>query len=115
MVTKKAKWQLDADSGGEQRYEASGCELYFLRLHLREGKTSYKYFKWEISAIQSGDVLQVGEFELKLQTCTHTNADGTSALGDPIENVETTCTEHGYTTYNCSICHSTVKNIRLMS
>lgn len=79
------------------------------------GDKSYKYFKWEISAIHSGDVLQVGEFELKLQTCTHTNADGTSALGDPIENVETTCTEHGYTTYNCSICHSTVKNIRLMS
>ena len=76
------------------------------------GGKSYKYFKWEISAIHSGDVLQVGEFELKLQTCTHTNADGTSALGDPIENVETTCTEHGYTTYNCSICHSTVKKYK---
>ena len=57
-------------------------------------------------------MLQVGEFELKLQTCTHTNTDGSSALGDPIENVETTCTEHGYTTYNCSICHSTVKKYK---
>lgn len=56
--------------------------------------------------------MQVGEFELKLQTCTHTNTDGSSALGDPIENVEATCTEHGYTTYNCSICHSTVKKYK---
>ena len=76
------------------------------------GGKSYKYFKWEISAIHSGDVLQVGEFELKLQTCTHTNADGSSALGDPIENVEATCTEHGYTTYECSICHSIVKKYK---
>ena len=76
------------------------------------GGKSYKYFKWEISAIHSGDVLQVGEFELKLQTCTHTNADGSSALGDPIETVETTCTELGYTTYKCSICHSIVKKYK---
>ena len=76
-----------------------------------EGK-SYKYFKWEISAIHSGDVLQVGEFELKLQTCTHTNADGSSALGNAIKTVETTCTEHGYTTYKCSICHSIVKKYK---
>ena len=76
------------------------------------GDKSYKYFKWEISAIHSGDVLQVGEFELKLQTCTHINTDGSSALGDPIENVEATCTEHGYTTYECSICHSIVKKYK---
>ena len=76
------------------------------------GGKSYKYFKWEISAIHSGDVLQVGEFELKLQTCTHTNADGSSALGNAIKTVETTCTEHGYTTYKCSICHSTVKKYK---
>ena len=76
------------------------------------GGKSYKYFKWEISAIHSGDVLQVGEFELKLQTCTHTNADGSSALGNAIKTVETTCTEHGYTTYKCSICHSIVKKYK---
>lgn len=76
------------------------------------GGKSYKYFKWEISAIHSGDVLQVGEFELKLQTCTHTNADGSSALGNAIKTVETTCTEHGYTTYKCSICHSIVKEYK---
>ena len=57
-------------------------------------------------------MLQVGEFELKLQTCTHTNADGSSALGNAIKTVETTCTEHGYTTYKCSICHSIVKKYK---
>ena len=71
--------------------------------------TSYQYFKWEISAIHGEDILQVGEFELKLQTCLHKKADGSDALGEVIENVEPTCTEHGYTTQKCSICNSIVK------
>ena len=71
--------------------------------------TSYQYFKWEISAIQRGSLLQVGEFELKLNTCSHKNADGSSALGEAIKTVEATCIEHGYTTHECSICHSIVK------
>ena len=71
--------------------------------------TSYQYFKWEISAIHGGDILQVGEFELKLQTCSHKNTDGSDALGDVINTVEPTCTEHGYTTHECSICNSIVK------
>ena len=71
--------------------------------------TSYQFFKWEISAIHGGDILQVGEFELKLQTCSHKNADGSDALGEVIENVEPTCTEHGYTTHKCSLCNSIVK------
>ena len=71
--------------------------------------TSYQYFKWEISAIHSGSLLQVGEFELKLNTCSHKNADGSSALGEAIKTVEATCIEHGYTTHECSICHSIVK------
>ena len=70
-----------------------------------ECSTSYKYFKWEISAIHSGSLLQVGEFELKLNTCTHLKADGSSALGAAIKTVEPTCTEHGYTTKECSLCH----------
>ena len=73
-----------------------------------EGSTFYKYFKWEISAIHSGNILQVGEFELKLQTCSH-KINGTSALGETIKTVEATCIEHGYTTHECSLCHSTVK------
>ena len=71
--------------------------------------TSYQYFKWEISAIHGGDILQVGEFELKLQTCLHKNTDGSDALGEVIETVEPTCTEHGYTTHKCSLCNSIVK------
>ena len=73
-----------------------------------EGSTSYQYFKWEISAIHSGRTLQVGEFELKLNTCTHLKADGLSAFGEA-KSVEATCTEHGYTTHECSICHLIVK------
>lgn len=53
--------------------------------------------------------MQVGEFELKLNTCSHKNADGSSALGEAIKTVEATCIEHGYTTHECSICHSIVK------
>ena len=71
--------------------------------------TSYQYFKWEISAIHSGSILQVGEFELKLKTCSHKNNDGSSALGAAIKTVEPTCTEHGYTTKECSLCHLIVK------
>ena len=71
--------------------------------------TSYQYFKWEISAIHRGSLLQVGEFELKLNTCSHKNADGSSALGEAIKTVEATCIEHGYITHECSICHSIVK------
>ena len=71
--------------------------------------TSYQYFKWEISAIHGGDILQVGEFELKLQTCSHKNTDGSDALGEVINTVEPTCTEHGYTTHECSLCNSIVK------
>ena len=74
-----------------------------------EGSTSYKYFKWEITAIHSGGTLQVGEFELKLNTCSHKNANGSDALGEVIETVEPTCTEHGYTTHKCSLCNSIVK------
>ena len=73
-----------------------------------EGSTSYQYFKWEISAIHSGRTLQVGEFELKLNTYTHLKADGSSAFGEA-KSVEATCTEHGYTTHECSICHLIVK------
>ena len=108
-VGKDGEWTLIQEVNNDTKLQDVNYTSYDFTCG---GGKSYKYFKWEISAIQSGDVLQVGEFELKLQTCTHTNADGTSALGDPIENVETTCTEHGYTTYKCSICHSIVKKYK---
>ena len=108
-VGKDGEWTLIQEVNNDTKLQDVNYTSYDFTCG---GGKSYKYFKWEISAIQSGDVLQVGEFELKLQTCTHTNTDGSSALGDPIENVEATCTEHGYTTYKCSICHSTVKEYK---
>ena len=104
---KDGEWTLIQEVNNDTKLQDVNCTPYDFTCE--KGKKSYQYFKWEISAIQSGSILQVCEFELKLQTCTHTNTDGSPALGDPIENVETTCTEHGYTTYECSICHSTVK------
>ena len=103
-------WTLIQEVNNDTKLQDVNCISYDFTCE--KGKTSYQYFKWEISAIHSGDVLQVGEFELKLQTCTHTNADGSSALGNAIKTVETTCTEHGYTTYKCSICHSIVKKYK---
>ncbi len=108
-VGKDGEWTLIQEVNNDTKLQDVDYTSYDFTCGV--GK-SYKYFKWEISAIHSGDVLQVGEFELKLQTCTHTNADGSSALGNAIKTVETTCTEHGYTTYKCSICHSTVKKYK---
>ena len=106
---KDGAWTLIQEVNNDTKLQDVNCTSYDFTCG---GGKSYKYFKWEISAIHSGDVLQVGEFELKLQTCTHTNADGSSALGNAIKTVETTCTEHGYTTYKCSICHSIVKKYK---
>ena len=108
-VGKDGEWTLIQEVNNDTKLQDVNYTSYDFTCG---GGKSYKYFKWEISAIHSGDVLQVGEFELKLQTCTHTNADGSSALGNAIKTVETTCTEHGYTTYKCSICHSIVKKYK---
>ena len=108
-VGKDGEWTLIQEVNNDTKLQDVNYTSYDFTCG---GGKSYKYFKWEISAIHSGDVLQVSEFELKLQTCTHTNADGSSALGNAIKTVETTCTEHGYTTYKCSICHSTVKKYK---
>jgi surface protein len=108
-VGKDGEWTLIQEVNNDTKLQDVNYTSYDFTCG---GGKSYKYFKWEISAIHSGDVLQEGEFELKLQTCTHTNADGSSALGNAIKTVETTCTELGYTTYKCSICHSTVKKYK---
>ena len=108
-VGKDGEWTLIQEVNNDTKLQDVNYTSYDFTCG---GGKSYKYFKWEISAIHSGDVLQVCEFELKLQTCTHTNADGSSALGNAIKTVETTCTEHGYTTYKCSICHSIVKKYK---
>ena len=98
-------WTLIQAVENDTKLQDKNCTSYDFTC---EGSTSYKYFKWEISAIHSGSTLQVGEFKLKLQTCSHKNADGSSAFGE-VKTVEPTCTEHGYTTKECSICHLIVK------
>ena len=70
---------------------------------------SYQYFKWEISAHHSSYTLQIGEFELKLQTCSHLNSDGSSALGETISTIAATCTQPAYTTHKCSLCERIVE------
>ena len=104
---KDGNWKLIQEISNDEKLEDKNYASYDFKC---EGSTYYKYFKWEITAIHSGKTLQVGEFELKLKTtCSHKNADGSSALGKAIETIEATCVEHGYTTHKCSICHSIVK------
>ena len=104
---KDGNWKLIQEISNDEKLEDKNYASYDFKC---EGSTYYKYFKWEITAIHSGKTLQVGEFELKLKTtCSHKNADGSSALGEAIKTVEATCIEHGYTTHECSICHSIVK------
>ena len=104
---KDGNWKLIQEISNDEKLEDKNYASYDFKC---EGSTYYKYFKWEITAIHSGNILQVGEFELKLKTtCSHKNADGSSALGKAIETIEATCVEHGYTTHECSICHSIVK------
>ena len=104
---KDGNWKLIQEISNDEKLEDMNYASYDFKC---EGSTYYKYFKWEITAIHSGKTLQVGEFELKLKTtCSHKNADGSSALGKAIETIEATCVEHGYTTHKCSICHSIVK------
>ena len=102
-----SNWTLIQKVSNDEKLEDKNYASYDFKC---EGSTYYKYFKWEITAIHKGNFLQVGEFELKLKTtCSHKNADGSSALGKAIETIEATCVEHGYTTHECSICHSIVK------
>ena len=104
---KDGNWKLIQEISNDEKLEDKNYASYDFKC---EGSTYYKYFKWEITAIHSGNTLQVGEFELKLKTtCSHKNADGSSALGKAIETIEATCVEYGYTTHECSICHSIVK------
>lgn len=75
---------------------------------ITDANTSYKYFQWEISAVHSGSTLQVGEFELKLVTCSHQNDDGSTALTE-VSKTAATCIRPAYTTYECSICDQSVE------
>lgn len=63
---------------------------------------AYKYLKFEISSVQSGNVMQLGEFEIKGEGCEHTF--GAS------ETTEPTCTVDGGTSYICLKCGVPVIN-----
>ncbi|MCI7181548.1 MAG: hypothetical protein MSA26_13480 [Lachnospiraceae bacterium] len=57
-------------------------------------ETAYQYYMLKITAVQSGDVMQMSEFELT--SCDHN-------WGEPV-TTSPTCTSAGYTTRNCSVC-----------
>ncbi|MGN0230985.1 MAG: GLUG motif-containing protein, partial [Muribaculaceae bacterium] len=59
----------------------------------------YKYFKMEISAIQSGDVMQMSELIFTYSKCNH-NWVKTDDVVPP------TCSDGGYDVYECSECGS---------
>ncbi|MDD5823243.1 MAG: hypothetical protein PUD55_02275 [Firmicutes bacterium] len=58
-------------------------------------ETAYQYYKLEITAIQSGDVMQMSEFALT--DCSHSWT---------LETVGPTCKDQGYTATICTICNS---------
>ncbi len=60
-------------------------------------ETAYQYYKLEITAIQSGDVMQMSEFALT--SCDHNWITSAS--------VAPTCTAAGYTTRTCDGCGGT--------
>ena len=105
---KDGAWTLIAEVTDDQILEDKNYTSYDFTC---TGATSYLYFKWEISATQSSPTLQVGEFALKLMTCSHLNPDGTSALGETISTVAATCTKPAYTTHKCSLCEGIVEKV----
>ena len=60
--------------------------------------TAYQYFKLEITAIQSGNCMQMSEFTLSYTTCDHVWGENITRTIAP------TCTEGGYDVYTCSKC-----------
>ena len=57
----------------------------------------YKYFKFVVNAIQSGNTLQMSELILDYSTCDH-------QWEDTQEVHEATCTEGAYKIQKCSVC-----------
>ncbi len=57
--------------------------------------TEYQYYKLEITAVQSGDVMQMSEFELV--SCNH-------SWSEPVTTAPT-CTTAGDTTKACTVCN----------
>ena len=62
---KKGAWTLIQEVSYDTKLQDVNCASYDFTC---EGSTPYKYFKWEITGIKNNDYIQVGEFELKLNT-----------------------------------------------
>ena len=108
------EWTLIGTDGAEIYNDALEGENYKscdFECDVEKPYKSYKYFKWEIEHIGMNwdDIMDVGEFELKLVTCWHKKADGSSALGEAISTKPATCISHSFTTHLCSICNKEVE------
>ena len=62
---KNGAWTLIQYVSYDTKLQDVDCASYDFTC---EGSTPYKYFKWEITGIKNKDYIQVGEFELKLNT-----------------------------------------------
>ena len=62
---KNGAWTLIQEVSYDTKLQDVNCVSYDFTC---EGSTPYKYFKWEITGIKNKDYIQVGEFELKLNT-----------------------------------------------
>ena len=62
---KNGAWTLIQEVNYDTKLQDVNCASYDFTC---EGSTPYKYFKWEITGIKNKDYIQVGEFELKLNT-----------------------------------------------
>ncbi|MCI5893411.1 MAG: hypothetical protein MRZ66_08445 [Clostridiales bacterium] len=70
-----------------------------------ETEKKYQYFKLEITAIQSGNCMQMSEFTLSYTTCDHVWVKTDTTIAP-------TCTEGGYDVYTCSKCGSEKKGAK---
>ena len=62
---KNGAWTLIQEVSNDTQLQDVNCASYDFTC---EGSTPYKYFKLEITGIRNKDYIQVGEFELKLNT-----------------------------------------------
>ena len=75
---KNGAWTLIQEVSNDTKLQDVNCASYDFTC---EGSTPYKYFKWEITGIKNKDYIQVGEFELKLNTGYQTYAEFDEGTG----------------------------------
>ena len=75
---KNGAWTLIQEVSNDTKLQDVDCASYDFTC---EGSTPYKYFKWEITGIKNKDYIQVGEFELKLNTGYQTYAEFDEGTG----------------------------------